>query len=298
MSKGNYQTRSPGSCGELVQGMVGNEYFLVTCPISVFANLTVVENDSFITAPPPKVMRALEILRRQYDIQGPMPGLQINSALPKGKGMASSSADIAAALAAVGCWFAIPLSIEEISRIAVEVEPTDAVFVQGIVRYGHCTGEILQRYGSPPALDILVFDTGGDVDTLTFNRRGDLAELNRLKEPEILAALQLLEQGFMQGDAALIGQAATLSAQANQRILPKRELDKLVTIGNEYGAVGVNVAHSGTVIGILLPPGAAIEGCRSAVMKYCPTVEYLCKTHLIGGGLQWRIGDDHEWKQW
>jgi L-threonine kinase len=46
-----------------------------------------------------------------------------------------------------------------------------------------------------------------------------------------------------------------MSALANQRILPKSHLEAIIDHVLVRGAYGVNVAHSGTVVGILLPPG-------------------------------------------
>ena len=50
-----------------------------------------------------------------------------------------------------------------------------------------------------------------------------------------------------------IGKGATLSAFCNQSILHKSDLPRVLELSIKMGAVGVNTAHSGTVIGILLP---------------------------------------------
>ena len=45
-----------------------------------------------------------------------------------------------------------------------------------------------------------------------------------------------------------------MSATIHQRILPKPELPLLLEISAESGGTGVNVAHSGTVVGLMFSP--------------------------------------------
>ena len=70
--------------------------------------------------------------------------------------------------------------------------------------------------------------------------------------------LDLNEQPFAKGvsNRALVvprlGEATTLSALASQLILPKPGLNALLNIVEGMGLYGVNVAHSGSVVGLLL----------------------------------------------
>ena len=91
--------RCPGSCGELVQGTDAGINFLVTCPISLYSTVTVDLAPDGTTVPEAgaktreAVRRTLEYLRlpvADYSVD-------VQSELPAGKGMASSSADISAA---------------------------------------------------------------------------------------------------------------------------------------------------------------------------------------------------------
>ena len=45
-----------------------------------------------------------------------------------------------------------------------------------------------------------------------------------------------------------IGKASTFSSLANESIHKKEGLEKIIEISKNYGAYGVNVAHSGTVV--------------------------------------------------
>lgn len=50
----------------------------------------------------------------------------------------------------------------------------------------------------------------------------------------------------------LLGKLATTSALLNNKRLPKPYLEEIIEITTELGLLGVNVAHSGSIVGILL----------------------------------------------
>ena len=80
-----------------------------------------------------------------------------------------------------------------ISKIATSIEPTDGIFCKGIVRYNHLNGQVLEHLGLAPKIKILMFDCGGKVDTLSFNRRKDLKRLYQENENTIKEALDYLK---------------------------------------------------------------------------------------------------------
>ena len=285
----NVQVIAPGSCGELVQGTIDGQSFLVTCPISLYSRVTVTAG-MFAGQREAADAKALAAVTRTKKYLGqPTASLRVavHSELPVGKGMASSSADISAACLATALCLGRQLTSDEIADLALAIEPTDGIFFDGIVMFDHVAGKIRRLLGQPPEIYIAVFDVGGEVDTQCFNRRSDLAALNREKEPQVRQALDLVTQGMAQGDATLIGQGATLSAQANQSILCKPCLDAVTAVALEYGAVGVNAAHSGTVLGVLFAGErrTALAACVAAVAKRCPEIAYLQTVRLISGGL-------------
>ena len=281
--------RCPGSCGELVQGTTAGMNFLVTCPINLYSEVSVSlssEKTSVWNAgnkTREAVQKTLEYLGLSFnDIQ-----LQVESDLPVGKGMASSSADISAACLATAIAAGRSIENETICKIALDIEPTDGIFLSGVTMIDHVTGKICRSLGDPPAITLAILDAGGEVDTIDFNHRSDLAELNRRKDTDVLAALQMVEQGIKTKDCALIGAGATLSARANQSILFKPSLERIITLSREFGAVGVNVAHSGTVLGVMFEAAAAsdIEGCVQAICQECPDVRFFRTAQMVSGGL-------------
>lgn len=291
------RVRAPGSCGELVQGTISGQNFLVTCPVALFSEVGIDTSISLSDFCGGKIQQAIQKTMDYLKIRDVQWKISVSSELPEGKGMASSSADISAACQAIAISANRLLTPNEIADIAISIEPTDGVFYPGITMFDHVKGLQRKILGTPPEIVIAIFDMGGAVDTLRFNQRNDLLSLNRDKEWQVIKALEFVSKGLATGDARLIGQGATLSAIANQSILYKPCLDTMIAIAEKYDAIGVNVAHSGTVIGILFDNCAntRVAECIAAVQQTCCDVQYFRTVPLISGGL-WQESDDNGWK--
>lgn len=281
------KVKAPGSCGELVQGTISGQNFLITCPIDLFSEVELHPGAGYRRQAGEKVLEAIQRTYSYLGLSATDYGVTVNSELPVGKGMASSSADISAACQAAALLAGKSLTPDEIADIALAIEPTDGVFYPGIIAFDHVSGTLRQNIGEPPLLYIAVFDAGGEIDTVCFNQRKDLAELNRAKESVVREAFELVVRGIAEKDGTLIGKGATLSALANQAILYKPCLETVIRISEEYYAAGVNVAHSGTVFGILFSPAqeTRIAECIEAILCSCPEIVYLQTVRLISGGL-------------
>lgn len=279
---------APGSCGELVQGIVNGRYFLVTCPISWYSEVEIIPDAiGHLADHQRKLGQAVHRWLSSHDHAERPFIARVRSALPRGKGMASSSADIAAACVAIAKAMDATVSAEEIAAIAVAIEPSDGIFFPGIVAFDHVQGSWHTSLGEPPPMTLAVFDTGGRIDTLRFNQRKDLYELNCQKEAAVARAYDLVAEGLKQGLPKMIGEGATLSALANQIIVEKRGLEKAVECIGEYGAVGVNAAHSGTVVGVLFD-NACLNGYAACVRQLLMLNEnwhYLGQAKLVSGGI-------------
>ena len=255
---------APGTCGELVQGMTGGDSFLVTCPINQFARATVTLRVSRRDPPTPTVTGlerlpktrqaarlALDEIAGARNLAGLAAEVTLGNAIPAGKGMGSSSADIAAAVAAVGMAAGAPFAPEAIARIALAVEPTDGVMFPGVALFDHRGGRIARTLGPPPPMEVIVIDAGGTVDTLEFNRVDRTARWQLIAD-RTDAALELVRAGIARQDAELVGRGATISAQAGHPPGLAQWVARAAAFAGEEGAAGINVAHSGTVVGILL----------------------------------------------
>ncbi len=276
---------SPGSCGELIQGYGWGTSFMITCPIDRYsrAESRLARSPSRL---PEKSDLARELTLRYLGKESAAVDIHLTSDIPMGKGMASSTADISAVCQATALACGCLLLPEEIAAIAIAIEPSDGTFYPGIVQFDYRGGAVLKRLGPSPAAKILVYDCGGEVDTLAFNVRKDLIAMQKENEEEIRRAVSLCIEGLRTGSVDRIGEAATISAFANQKILYKEALEPFYEAGRKAGGRGVIAAHSGTVLGLLLDEqddeGPVRRQMDEAMREQ---VSFIDCVHITNGGM-------------
>ena len=245
-----------GTLGELVQGQtVAGEDFLVTFPIELWSEVSVVLTGSgTVDAAPnkPKSKRMVELALARLGLPEVGAILDVDCHLPEGRGLASSTADVVAAARAVSDATGLHLEPGEIAELAIQIEPSDGVMWDGAVAFNHRAGRLLRLLGPLPDMRILGIDLGGEIDTVTFNQRPK--DYTAEERQRCQAALDAVAEAIASVDVRGIGAACTTSAEIHQRILPKPELPVLLEICAESGGMGVNVAHSGTVVGLIFEP--------------------------------------------
>ena len=283
---------SPGTCGELVQGTLDNINFHITCPVNCFTKITVEimnDNQEFIYINEPKRKKVLQaVLKTMVYLTGKKYSalVTVNSQLPVSKGMASSTADISAACLATARALNCEISPHEVGKISLSIEPSDGLFFPGIVAFDHVKGNYYQDIGEAIDIDLLVYDFGGEIDTIVFNQRPDLHEKNYINEPEIKKALNLVEKGIKTNNPHLVAQGASISALANQNIIYKPQLKEIIELIQKAGAYGINTAHSGTLIGILLNKAKTdSEKLVHMLKEQYPHLSFFGFYKLINGGV-------------
>ncbi|SMQ78297.1 threonine kinase [Bacillus sp. OV166] len=242
-----------GTFGELVQGIIGDRPYLITLPISSLRSEArfipdPIVNGIRVADSKVKAQRAGEWLFQLFGVKGGG-DLEIRSNIPVGKGLASSSADIVAALRAIADSYSLPLTNEMISMIAAKVEPTDGVMYEEVVVYDYIHGQLIESFGALPPFILVGIDLGGIINTIEFNEVPK--EYSQNDQQQFMKAYDLVTKGFKEKNLTYIGEAATLSARVNQKILPKPVFPLLDQLAHRYQG-GIVVAHSGTVAGILL----------------------------------------------
>lgn len=283
--------RVPGSCGELAQGMIDGDYFLVSCPVDMYSTATVhlSHGRGQVDAPPntPKARRAVELTLAYFGRFDVDVSLTLSSPLPRGKGMASSTADISASIAATAAALSEESAMPpiEIARIALLIEPSDGVMLPGIVKFDHRRGNVADTLGSLPPMRVVVLDFGGSVDTLDFNSVNREDTLRRLQST-FEEALALITNGIESGIPGEIASGATLSAVSNQKLLYKPQLDAVLRLSNAVGALGVNAAHSGTVLGMLFEDDPEhTQYAVSRAWRELPDLRRSYDCRLVEGGI-------------
>jgi uncharacterized protein involved in propanediol utilization len=278
---------APAHHGELLQGVFEDDAgrlrrALVTLPQANLGSRAVFfpsESHWGIVGTPEltKVRRAAMLALREFSTHpAPAKGgqIQIFSNVPRGIGMGSSTSDVTATIRAVADYHGVSLSREEVGRLAVIAEcAADSIMIDDrVVLFAHRDGVVLETFGFrlPPMVVVCCnAEPGEQVDTLRFRP----AEYN----DDEIAAFRVLRAGLRRAiateDMDLLGRVATASARINQRFLPKKHLETMYDIARRHGGCGVQVAHSGTVAGLIFD--ANRPGVDDAVKKCVAEVEDL-----------------------
>ena len=290
----NKIVKVPGSCGELAEGRIAGIDFHISCPIDLYTTVEIKSNKqvqgikfSNNLANSAKTEKAitetldyLQLERNELNLE-----IELKSELSAAKGMASSTADITATIIALFASLGEEIDLAVVKELALAVDPTDGVFMAGIVVFDHFQGRIKIPFGEINSIPVLIFDTGTQVDTVEFSQRTNLKVLRRAEESKIRKAYKLIKRGIKQKDWQLIAQGTTMSSLANQNILFKPYLEDLISlVDNKEDVLGVNIAHTGSLIGVLLRNEANDEKILEEIRNKIPKLKYLLKTRIINGG--------------
>lgn len=254
-----------GHHGELLQGIFEGDdgklhRGLITLKCNLYASTAVFVKESNINEirilPEGKVkaLKAAQITLRYIGKSEEFGGyLIIHNDMPEEKGFGSSTSDVVAGIRAVAAAFNRTLMPGEIAKIAVEAErASDSIMFEECVLFAHREGKVIKRYNYLiPPMYIIGFDdnSGKGINTLDYKPAEYTFE--EIKTFKVLKGL--LERGLGEQDPKLIGKVATVSAKINQHYLPKPHFERIVEFANITNALGVQVAHSGTIMGILYP---------------------------------------------
>lgn len=245
----------PASCGEFVQGMIKEKEYLSSYAINRFSKVTLEEKIDDVNKGPLKARRAIEEVFKHFDL--PKQDLKnisidIKSEIPISKGMASSTADIGATIKATLNLIGKDLDEYDISKLATKIEPTDSIYIKENTIFNPLDAYVVKKLGCFNSGKVLILEPNDILSTRNIRKKENYIKLKKQNKYIIEYAFRLLEQGIKKNDLSLIGQACNISSVANENIYKKKYLSEIMDISKEYGACGVNIAHSGTVIGILL----------------------------------------------
>ena len=250
--------------GELIQGGWRQDGRVLPCLVTLPRNdlvstcrLELFEAEALEIVPHSKgkALRAARIALSRFGLPRATGRLTLVSQVETGLGLGSSTADVVAAIRACAAAFGVALRPEEIAAIAVEAELAvdPLMFDIPALLFAPRSGEVLEDWGDWYP-NFVVFgcnlaDAGTSIDTLSLSPHYTDGEADRFEE-----IVGEAREGFSRRDPALIAAAATRSAILNQSRVPLARFDALHRLARDRGALGVQVAHSGVVGGVLLDP--------------------------------------------
>jgi uncharacterized protein involved in propanediol utilization len=218
----------------------------------------------FLAVVPAHKTKAARAARLALDAIGaPAVGrLEVECSVATGVGLGSSTSDVVAAIRAVCNAHSVELDAGQVARLAIEAEgAADPIMFDGeMVLFAQREGLVLESFGSwTPPYAVLSIDTDPDgrgIDTLSL-------PIPQYTEDELAAFESMVgraRQAFRQRDPVALAAVATESAARNQRFVPLRLFREIRGLAAEYGALGVQISHSGTVAGVLFDARSAGGG--------------------------------------
>jgi len=200
-----------------------------------------------------KAARAAELALAHLGFAGHGGELTLESQIPLGHGYGSSTADVIAALRAVAAAAGTTLRRATLARLAAAAEGASDAIAYGTqaVLFAQREGRVLEQLGAElPPLVVVSLVSGREraVDTLALApARYDSGEI------EFFRALRgLLRCAVERQDPWLLGRVASASARVGQRHLPKPRFEHALGLAREHDTCGLQVSHSGSLMGILL----------------------------------------------
>ena len=272
----------PASCGEFVQGILDNEEYLSSYAIDMFSVASLEEKKEDINLGSKKSRKAIEKVFEKFNIpieESKNISLDLKSNIPIGKGMASSTADIGATIKATLSILNKKLNDEEISLIASEIEPTDSIILYKNSIFNPINGSVKKYLSSFDNGRVIILEPKEILETKIIRSNPNYLNIKLENKSIIKKSFNLLEKGLENNDLKLIGEACTLSSLANENIHKKPYLNEIIEISQNMNAYGVNIAHSGTVIGILIDKNMDYERIINH-LNNLPLSDYYKKIHL------------------
>ncbi len=181
---------------------------------------------------------------------------------PAGKGLGSSSVDIASALLAIKHHRNLDVSEVTLFQIMCRVERSDFLFRPELII---ATNPVAGRFsiaGTAPRCVLVAWDTAPEerIDTEAVHHL-DAARRRFNREYQALCSL------MQTNDPAGLFHASTRSARLNDQLLPKRGFSVASRLADDFHALGLVAAHTGTYLGLVFPSSADEELLRKVRAK-------------------------------
>lgn len=254
-----------GTLGELFQGPVRHRgrsgIGLVSFPVDryAFAHFTVTDDAEDVEPLPvlPKAALGARLFLSRKGLTLPPGRWSHHTELTVGAGMASSTADIVATLRCLFQLFDLPYDLATVTGVLAGIERGDSVFLEEFALYLSDRHEVAERFGTGIGFHTCFAVEPGTVDTESVTSL--LMAHYRRRADAYLSCLDELRTAFRAGDAAGVARVSTTSAALSQEVLPKHSYDTVIAHRRHFGAAGIFVAHTGSVIGYLFTdrPGRA-----------------------------------------
>ncbi|EGD6751521.1 GHMP kinase [Salmonella enterica] len=159
--------------------------------------------------------------------------------------------DIAATAVATAHHLGHSLDETTLAQLCVSIEPTDSTVFHQLTLFDHNNAATQIACEPPPPIDLLVLESPVTLRTQDYHRLPRQQKLIA-SSATLQQAWNLVQEACITQNPLRLGEAATLSAIASQTLLPKPGFTALLSLVEECDLYGLNVAHSGSVVGLML----------------------------------------------
>jgi len=280
----------PCSCGEFVQGRIGCDEALISCPIDIYSTAIVRQGVQKLELLE-KVEKAIKSTMLYYNIDEKRLleiEIEIDTPLPYGKGYATSTSEMVAVIVAVSKYFGEFITPIEVARLCVEIEPTDSVMFKGIALFKHLKCELVELIDQGFTCNIAILELEDCISTVRLRNEGAFDQ--NIEDSELLFSKFIL--GLKSENYDIVRESMLNSALRNQCVLEKKYLSEINDMALLFSAIGINVAHSGSIIGVMFESEINLEKFIEAfkVTSYSKLYSKIRKTKVISGG--WIINSE------
>jgi L-threonine kinase len=250
----------PGGFGEIIQGTVENKDILLSFPVNIYTKVSLIEcgegskkhlSQDYLRKSYKFMMNILKLWGYEMEFKDIL--IKIESKIPKGKGMASSTADLCAVYNCLIEMFNRKYDENELTEQCIAIEPTDSIIFEKMTLFDYKTGKYKESIGDYFKFNILAFEGEKVIDTIDFNNSNlnSLARIDDLIDP--------LRNAIKSKDLSEMSKISTESIFRNQRRLHNEFLEIVMRICEKFGGLGIIGAHSGNVLGIVFDDSEKID---------------------------------------
>ncbi len=244
----NYVSKYPGSLGEIFQGNMKDRDLLLSFPCDIYTEVTLKEEKTKDLDK--NNSKCYEFLKNTLKIWGYERfyedfTINIKSDIPRGKGFASSTADICALYNSLLKCFNKEFSEEELITLAVSIEPTDSIIFEKATLFQYKDGKLSLELGNYMEFYVMVYEGKRLINTIDFNKRsiGSLAKLDYLEKD--------LVEAFNKKSLRELAKISTHSIIKNEGRLHYSILNDVIKICEDTKGLGIIGAHSGDILGVI-----------------------------------------------
>lgn len=286
MSLKSVTLQIPGTCGEWIQTLRQGRECLVSLPIDEYTQVKVgwASPEAAFRSQlklMSKSQSALILIGKELEITQKQLAnitIDISRQLAIGKGMASSTADLAGIIKGVSSLVDVPITPEQILNLCCRIEASDGIMFDRLTLIDHLEGTVLESFETFLPVDILMLVPESQYETSQL--REESCYLEKLSHKSEIP-LNLFKKAMVEQSLIDLGKASIQSLLENEPILKNNCLESLIELSALHACYGVVGGHSGTVSGLLINDKKTDREALLAQIKSMPLGGYYTKHKFV-----------------